>query len=108
MLLQAAMVVLVLALVAVAVAVYPRVLAVASMATSNGCAGNPLYAYYLGNIDETTLLYNNVGFSPFGNNIGLIGNNSGFNQGPANTFGTDPGLANHVEPGPPSCAGKLA
>ena len=74
--------------------------------TAVACGAHPAYAYFVGNVDATTLLYVNAGFSSDGNNVGQEGLIDGFFAGPTNFFGVDPIFANPVEPPAPNCTGK--
>lgn len=70
-----------------------------------GCYGdssNPLYAYAVSYADGTSSAYDNVGWSTSGS-YGQILDSDGFTFGTTNLFGTNPGFANAVTPGAPSC-----
>ncbi|MGI4755805.1 MAG: hypothetical protein ACRYGF_03040, partial [Janthinobacterium lividum] len=81
--------------------------AVSSTGKVPGCGGNPAYAYFVGNVDATTVLYGNAGYSPMNNNIGMGGLTTGFTPG-TNVFGSNPGFANPVQPPAPACAGSAS
>jgi hypothetical protein len=73
---------------------------------TSGCGSFTYAAYQVnqtGANGATVRLYNNFGYSAVGNNISLTGTNTGFMAGPDNTF-ADPGFANPIEPGAPSCS----
>lgn len=82
-------------------------LAVSQASQLPGCGTNTPYAYYFGNIDGTDAFYGNAGHSVSGQFIGYAGLTIGFQMG-ANYTGTDPALANPVEPPAPSCIGKAS
>jgi hypothetical protein len=82
-------------------------LAVSQASQLPGCGTNTPYAYYFGNIDGTDAFYGNAGHSVSGQFIGYAGLTVGFQAG-ANYTGTDPALANPVEPPAPSCSGKAS
>jgi Chitobiase/beta-hexosaminidase C-terminal domain len=82
-------------------------LAVSQASQLPGCGTHTPYAYYFGNIDGTDAFYGNAGYSVSGQFIGYAGLTVGFQAG-ANYTGTDPALANPVEPPAPSCSGKAS
>lgn len=68
-----------------------------------GCGNNPIYAYYVGSSPTATdQIFDSWGYSASGTND-AVANSAGFSYGPNNTFGTNPGLANPVTLGAPSC-----
>lgn len=76
-------------------------LSVPKAATS--CGTNTIYAFQVtGSPSATDQIYNNWGYSPFGNNSNIV-SSSGFSFAPTNTFGTNPSFANPVGPSAPSC-----
>jgi hypothetical protein len=80
-------------------------------ATSEGCNNQPMYAYQFGNVDATSVLYNSMGWSPGGNNVGLLGTTTGFTQ-LNNTYGINPNFpspfTNNDLPPAPSCSGTTS
>jgi hypothetical protein len=75
--------------------------------TTTGCGSNPLYAYFVGGGNGTNTIDSNWGYAANGNNDGT-NSSSGFSYGSHNTFGTNPNLANPVEPGAPNCGGATS
>ena len=74
---------------------------------TDGCAGDPLYAYSVVNGNSTDLIYNNVGWSASGT-YGNATLSPGFSYGPNNLFGTNPNFVNAAAPGAPSCSGTAS
>jgi hypothetical protein len=72
-----------------------------------GCYGdpsNPAYAYSVQDIDGTSGVYQDVGWSATGS-YGQSSSSTGFTFGPSNIFGTNPSFAKPATPAPPSCGG---
>jgi hypothetical protein len=77
-------------------------LAVPTVNTS--CNGQTVYAYQVTTSPtSTTHVYNNWGYSSFGNNSNASGS-TGFTFGPNNTFGTNPSFAAPANPSAPNCS----
>jgi hypothetical protein len=83
-------------------------IAVSEYGTSGGCSNNPQYAYSFGNVDSTSVSYNNIGYNPAGNNVALLGTTTGLVQ-LNNAYGVNPNFANpgtnNSLPPAPSCGG---
>jgi hypothetical protein len=73
------------------------------------CAGmsQNLFAFWVSRADASVVLDFNYGYSAAGHNVGSS-NATAFAAGSHNVFGTDPGFANPVNPGAPSCSGKAS
>jgi PKD repeat protein len=76
----------------------------AMMSAASPCPGNTPWVFLVNTADATDHIYSNYGYSAAGNNMGINSGN-GFTAGPNNTFGTNPNLANPVNPGAPNCTG---
>lgn len=64
------------------------------------------YGIAVNTADATDHIYKNYIYSAAGNNTVIV-SSSGFSYGPSNVTGTDPAFANPVDPGQPSCTGKI-
>jgi len=71
---------------------------------TDGCSGDPLYAYSVANGNSTDLVYSNVGWAASGT-YSDEASSLGFSFGPNNLFGTNPNFVNATAPGAPSCGG---
>jgi hypothetical protein len=73
--------------------------------SATGCGSNSNYAYIAANVDNTNVVFNNIGYSAAGYNTLCQNACTGFSFGPSNTFGTDPAFANAPAsvPGAPGC-----
>jgi hypothetical protein len=83
-----------------------------NLASTNqrGCYGNishPEYAYSVDHADSSSVVYQNVGWSPAGF-YSQSTTSTGFSFGSNNLFGTNPALANPMTPGPPKCQSYLS
>ena len=58
---------------------------------------------YVYNVNSTNKIYQNLAYSAAGYNIGYSNSND-FSYGPDNVVGTNPGFANPIDPGAPSCS----
>jgi hypothetical protein len=70
-----------------------------------GCYGDPSipsYAYSVENVDATSLVYQDLGWSATGS-YNQVTSSTGFSFGTGNLFGTNPQFANAVTPPAPSC-----
>lgn len=86
---------------------YYNNLSVPGATSFTGCGSATVYAYVFGNFDSTDSVFNNAGYVSTGNNVLVNGLAPGFVVG-VNQWGTNPVLANPVQPSAPSCSGKTS